>query len=112
MRIGKWTVPPEPRLEEGEVAEHEFEGPFTRVTLTERRIIFSTVLLRDTVVPYDQVKSVFAGFFAGPSDLRDNSPLVVYGIYVCHGIAEHERWAWIPRPKLAAEIITSRSPQC
>jgi hypothetical protein len=104
-----WTLSPDPRLEDGERAEHEFIGPFTRVTLTDRRIIFSTFWMGDTAIAYDQVTRVQGGFSAGAHDLRDNST-VVYGIYVAYGEGKQEReqWAWIPDPRGAAGLILSR----
>lgn len=111
MRLGKASIPPRTKLEDGEAIEHQFPCPFTRLTLTDRRIIFSTFLLGDTAIPYGEVTGVLAGFSAGPVDMRDNSS-VVYGIYVCYGgegRKRREEWAWIPRPKIAAEIISSRS---
>lgn len=104
-----WTLSPDPRLEDGERAEHEFIGPFTRVTLTDRRIIFSTFWMGDTSIAYDQVTRVQGGFSAGAHDLRDNST-VVYGIYVAYGEGKQrrEQWAWITDPRGAARLIVAR----
>jgi hypothetical protein len=106
-----WTLSPEPTLEDGEVAEHVFVGPFTRVTLTDRHVVFSTFRERDRAIAYADVRRVQGGFSAGAHDMRDNST-VVYGVYVAYGDGKHRReeWAWIPEPKAAASIIASRMP--
>lgn len=113
MQFGKWSIPPWPKLEDGEAVEHQFAGPFTRLTLTDRRIIFSTFLSGDTVIQYGEVTRVEGGFMAGDVGTRENAT-TVYGIYIRYGDQERETWAWIPDPQMAKGIIgrrnTAKSP--
>ena len=111
MNGRSWTLSPAPVLEDGEQTEAEFIGPFTRVTLTDRRIVFSTFMSRDRGIAYDRVRRAEGGFSAGAHDWRDNST-VVYGIYITWGEGKERReeWAWIPRPQEAARLILARAP--
>jgi hypothetical protein len=104
------TLAPKPKLEPEERVEGEFVGPFTRLTLTSERIVFSTWRMDDRSIRYDEVTRVEGGFSAGAHDLRDNST-VVYGIYVAYGEKRREEWAWIPRPGEAAGMIAYRAAQ-
>ena len=108
MRLGKASIPPRTKLEDGEAIEHQFPCPFTRLTLTDRRIIFSTPGLGDRGDQYDEVTRVEGGFSAGDNGTRENAT-VAYGIYIRYGDQEREAWAWIPNPKLAKLIISQRS---
>ena len=108
VQIGKWSIPPWPKLEDGEAVEHRFTGPFTRLSLTDRRIIFSTFLSGDTVIQYDEVTRVEAGFMAGDVGTRENAT-TLYGIYIRYGVQEHEKLAWMANPQGAKIIICRRS---
>ena len=85
-------------LRDGEVVVDEFVGPFSRLTLTESRIILTRFLGRERTIAYEDVSYVDGGWFACEE--------AVYGVYFKgDGFEETAR---VPRAKHAAALIEAR----
>ena len=98
---------PAPVLDEGERVDAVFPGLLATVTLTDRRIFVARNFGRIRSIPYEDVKRVNGGWFAGAHDLRDNSD-VLYGIYIEERNGREE-WAWLGEPKRCATLIRERA---
>ena len=91
---------PPANLRDGEVVVDEFVGPFSRLTLTESRIILTTRLIGERSIAYEDVSYVDGGWFS--------SEQAVYGVYFKgDGFEETAR---VPRAEHAAELIEARMP--
>ena len=112
-RLWRWLSnidlsPDEPSLATDETRLDEFVGPFARVTLTDKRVIF-TRRRKHTSISYDDVEMVSGGWFAKNSRYATSevTEMTTYGFYI--QTADYDDQAWVERAKEAAEMIQARS---
>lgn len=105
VRIGRFEYPATPPLADGEIATDVFEGARARVTLTDRRIVVSR--FGHLPIRYAEVVAVDGGFYAGPTDLRENT-MIAGGLYL-RCADGREEWVHIPQAADAAALIRERA---